>query len=172
MTSETDYHQFELKDQKRPIRPKLLKLTDDGRSRKKSKFKVIGRNNIPHTHTHRSRGWWHTEWERVTGGVCVREQRQYDDIFITTAFFAVLSARLISSIKLCGILFVWFFLLLFCRCRCCCFSFCFCCCCCLETGSSGNSLQFIASPLNGWRSSRGNYFNLDRGVEEVTKKKH
>lgn len=41
MTSETDYHQFELKDQKRPIRPKLLKLTDDGRSRKKSKFKVI-----------------------------------------------------------------------------------------------------------------------------------
>lgn len=41
MTSETDYHQFELKDQKRPIRPKLLKLTDDGRGRKKGKFKVI-----------------------------------------------------------------------------------------------------------------------------------
>lgn len=41
MTSETDYHQFELKDQKRPIRPKSIKLTDDGRSRKKSKFKVI-----------------------------------------------------------------------------------------------------------------------------------
>ncbi|XP_031618634.1 uncharacterized protein LOC116337843 [Contarinia nasturtii] len=40
MTSETDYHQFELKDQKRPMRPKLLKLTDDGRSRKKSKFKL------------------------------------------------------------------------------------------------------------------------------------
>lgn len=45
MTSETDYHQFELKDQKRPIRPKLLKLTDDGRNRKKSKFKVTAVNS-------------------------------------------------------------------------------------------------------------------------------
>lgn len=61
MTSETDYHQFELKDQKRPIRPKLLKLTDDGRSRKKSKFKVIDRNNNERTNemTHAPRA--HTD---------------------------------------------------------------------------------------------------------------
>lgn len=43
MTSElssADY-QLDFRGQKRPIRPKLLKLTDDGKSRKKSKFKVI-----------------------------------------------------------------------------------------------------------------------------------
>lgn len=50
MTSETDYHQFELKDQKRPIRPKLLKLTDDGRNRKKSKFKVIEKSSSHKSH--------------------------------------------------------------------------------------------------------------------------
>lgn len=36
----TDYNQIDLKGQKRAIRPKLLKLTDDTRSRKKNKFKV------------------------------------------------------------------------------------------------------------------------------------
>lgn len=38
----TDYQQFNVKGQKRAIRPKLLKLTDDtnARSRKKNKFKV------------------------------------------------------------------------------------------------------------------------------------
>lgn len=40
-----DYHQLDIKGQKRAIRPKLLKLTDDTRSRKKSKFKV--RNFYP-----------------------------------------------------------------------------------------------------------------------------
>lgn len=42
MTSEIPSveYQLEFKGQKRPIRPKLLKLTDDGRSRKKNKFKV------------------------------------------------------------------------------------------------------------------------------------
>lgn len=43
MTSEllsADY-QLDFRGQKRPIRPKLLKLTDDGKGRKKNKFKVI-----------------------------------------------------------------------------------------------------------------------------------
>lgn len=36
----TDYNQIDLKGQKRAIRPKLLKLTDDTRSWKKNRFKV------------------------------------------------------------------------------------------------------------------------------------
>lgn len=43
MTSEllsADY-QLDFRGQNRPIRPKLLKLTDDGKCRKKNKFKVI-----------------------------------------------------------------------------------------------------------------------------------
>lgn len=34
-------YQVDLKGQRRPIRPKLLKLTEDNRGRKKNKFKVI-----------------------------------------------------------------------------------------------------------------------------------